>query len=462
MPGDTNGRRRVGRETRLLLLTIAISVAALLVLARFRFPTEDLTQPALPAPPLERLAARATYDELAGIIARLEGRVRPSMVVLRTHDPERVQPVSIDDLLRTRIIQRARFVPAIRIARDLALAVLPPEAFVEGVAVGDGAATLVAYDALRNLALVRVPAVADTENWRVQMSGRLASPAYIAAAEAVGDGLALRPILAGGQTELRDPRWDRPLTNLGSAPGLSVGALLFALDGGFIGAVTGEEQGVVTVVPGAALEVAADRLLRGEGDRPGNLGVQVQTLTPLLTAATGTPDGVVVTFVEPDGPAASGLEAGDVIATVDDELVTSPQMFLTAIASRPPGTPVRLGVVRQRERQEITLTVGEHTASPAAQDADGTLGLMLRAIPALGAEVVGVAPHSAAALAGIERGDIITRIGSVAAPTPAQVRSAYGTASDDDTLLMVVQRGDRHLVLGMPKRSRTHGVARIP
>ena len=64
------------RETRLLLATIAVSVGMLLLLARFRFPEEAGRQTVEPAAaPLERLAARATFDELAGTMADLERRI---------------------------------------------------------------------------------------------------------------------------------------------------------------------------------------------------------------------------------------------------------------------------------------------------------------------------------------------------------------------------------------------------
>ncbi|HVB38288.1 MAG TPA: hypothetical protein VND92_07105, partial [Vicinamibacterales bacterium] len=75
-PDSSGGARRprITRETRLLLLTIGVSVAALLLLARFRFPAQaPIVNPA--PPPLERLAARATYDELATIMAQVQARV---------------------------------------------------------------------------------------------------------------------------------------------------------------------------------------------------------------------------------------------------------------------------------------------------------------------------------------------------------------------------------------------------
>src|SRR5688572_23359232 len=79
---DTTGRG--GRETRLLLVTIAVSVGVLLLLARFRFPDEPVGQAVSSAPaPLERLAARAAYEELALIMADLDRRIARRVVILR-------------------------------------------------------------------------------------------------------------------------------------------------------------------------------------------------------------------------------------------------------------------------------------------------------------------------------------------------------------------------------------------
>ncbi len=76
---------------RLLLVTIAVSVGMLLLLARFRFPDEATRQTVEPAPaPLERLAASATYDELASIMGDLERRVRPTVVSLAVQGPSAI------------------------------------------------------------------------------------------------------------------------------------------------------------------------------------------------------------------------------------------------------------------------------------------------------------------------------------------------------------------------------------
>lgn len=103
MPEADRGQRR---ETRLLLVTIVISIGLLFLLARFRFPQDSepgASEP--PAPPLQRLAARATFEELASAMADLERHVTARVEVLRIQ-PERAT---------------GAFVPAPRLAADRAV-----------------------------------------------------------------------------------------------------------------------------------------------------------------------------------------------------------------------------------------------------------------------------------------------------------------------------------------------------
>ena len=70
------------RETRLLLMTMAVSVIVVLILSTLRFPQ---TQPAPEAPPapLERLAATAAYEQLARSVERVTRLITPALLPLR-------------------------------------------------------------------------------------------------------------------------------------------------------------------------------------------------------------------------------------------------------------------------------------------------------------------------------------------------------------------------------------------
>lgn len=238
-------RSRLTRETQLLLIVISLSAVVLIVLSRFRFPDRPASAPTgATRLPLERLAARATYDELATIIADLGTRVTPSVVVLRV------------DLGGT-----PRFVPALRVRPDLLLAHLPAESRVLGLIGLDAPVDVAAYDETRQLLLLRVP----PEPSRVMALGRTdpgaATPRYVGAVEGTPGGPAVRPLFLGRTDPVPDERYDQGLLVLGGVLQASSGSLIFGLDGTFVGLCIMDE-GFAAGVPGRALDAAIDRMLQ--------------------------------------------------------------------------------------------------------------------------------------------------------------------------------------------------------
>src|SRR5690349_6220298 len=100
--------RGPARETRLLLLTLAVSVAVLFLLARFRFPERPISELAAPQP-LARLARTTTFDDLSATLKDLLQRAGDAAVALRVSDDGTPDG--------------SRLVPAFRVRDDLALAV---------------------------------------------------------------------------------------------------------------------------------------------------------------------------------------------------------------------------------------------------------------------------------------------------------------------------------------------------
>lgn len=235
-------RSRMTRETRMLLLIITLSVAVLMLLARFRFPAETPRDRATATAPLERLAARATYDELAGIIAELSRRVAPLVVVLRV-ESEGLQ----------------RFVPAVRVRSDLALAHVTGESRILAAVGMPGPVEIAAFDPERALVLVRVPPAPDQVVPLAGADNRSSAPRYIAAVEGTRGGPTLRPFFLGRTDPLRDERYGDLLV-LGGVLQASPGSLLFGLDGTFVGLCI-MEDGFVAGIPGRALETAVAAML---------------------------------------------------------------------------------------------------------------------------------------------------------------------------------------------------------
>lgn len=455
---QASGRRehaskwRIPRETRLLLLTIAVSVAALLLLSRFRFPEQTPILNPSP-PPLERLAARATYDELAAIITQLQARVQAGVVVLHAAAPP--QPPAVSSAAPPAQGLSSQYLPAVRVDRELVLVRLPPAASVQSV-VGQNAAVpiVLARDPLRQLALVRVPEPGggDGEHWLREQPVATRVPGYFAVAEGGRGGLTLRPLFVSRLDPVNDPRWDRPLLAMGGFADAPPGSFIFTLEGSLVGLVI-DDEGMRLVVPLQSLEASVTRLTNGPLPVPGELGVELQVLTPALAQATGARQGLIVAHVNDDGPAASVLQFGDVIQSIDGEPTYSMEAYEHRLSTIAAGDTVKVSIVRGGQASTVTITArAEPPPSPGpAEGAPIGLGLSLRSAENIGAQVLRVQPDSAAAHAGVEIGDLITRIGDSDAPTPEAIEQAYRSAASGTQLLVGIERNGRPLVLALAK-----------
>jgi membrane-associated protease RseP (regulator of RpoE activity) len=86
------------------------------------------------------------------------------------------------------------------------------------------------------------------------------------------------------------------------------------------------------------------------------LGIGTQTLTKQLAEYFGVSEGILVTSVNDNSPAAkAGLKAGDVITAVDGEKVQSAGDISRAVGKKQDG-PVTLTVVRDRSTRSVVVT----------------------------------------------------------------------------------------------------------
>jgi len=435
------------RETRLLLLTIAVSAGVLLLLARFRFPDRERTaaSAAVPAPALERLAARATYDELAAIVLEVQRRVADSVVVLRVNPagpeggrPYRAGPPPDDD--------RTRFAPAVRVTSDTAMALLAPGTRIGGV-VGRGAdALLVAADPVSGLALVRIRP-SDAEPLELRTTGAVNTPVYTVLVEGTRGGSVVRPVFFGRTDTVEDPRWPGLLLVAGGTLGAQPGSLVFTLDGRFAGIAVVADRSF-GLVPAAAVLEAAVRLAKG-APSAGDLGLEVQDLTAALASATGAGHGAVVTYVNPAGPAAKDLRVGDVVESFDGEAIVTGDDLRVRVARSNPDETVRLRVWRRGQPLEVQLVSASERLGPSAPAA---LGLVLRGVAGVGPEVMRVAPNSAGAAARLLPGDVITHLDGEPAPSPDQVTRLFESLPPTRSATLGIRRGLERFVVALEKR----------
>jgi S1-C subfamily serine protease len=196
------------------------------------------------------------------------------------------------------------------------------------------------------------------------------------------------------------------------------------------------------IVAGRTVLAQAERLLAMPPGPAGTVGIEVQDLTPPLAMVTGAPVGVVVTWLDANGPGGEHVMVGDVIEAVDGLALVSRQHWDVRMARLSVGDTLAVRLRRDGELSDVALVA----RTPAARPASRSLGLILRARTRIGAEVVRVEPASAADRAGLAVGDVITLIANLRAPTPTQVVQSFGSIEPGQRLMVAVTRRGTHFV----------------
>ena len=251
---------------------------------------------------------------------------------------------------------------------------------------------------------------------------------------AIGDAFGLeltvtRGIISAKAREIGETPYDQFLqTDAAINPGNS-GGPLFDLGGRVIGintAIVATGQGIGFAVPINLVKSLLPQLESTGRVVRGFIGVSVQDLTPRLAEALGAQGdkGAVVASVEHDDPAAkAGLQAGDVIVSLQGEPVEDAADLSRRIAQLKPGARARLEYLRQGERRNAELLLTERRDDSEAprpepeggrSESEQRLGLSLQNVPAElqrelkidgGALVASVEPSSRAGQAAAGRRD---------------------------------------------------------
>jgi serine protease Do len=252
-------------------------------------------------------------------------------------------------------------------------------------------------------------------------------------------------------------------------PGNSGGPLV-NINGEVIGINTlirGMHTGIGFAVPSSLAKEVADKLIAdGRFIRPWlGIGIRAVREDPdFAQAIKGIDDGVIVSSILADGPAArSSLKAGDVITAVDGQPVNTPQQLRTEIRTKKIGQPVTLDVFRGGKTIQIKVSPSEWVepapaivrvkSTPAPGTNSLNIGVTVQNFTSELAEkfgvdltegvvVTSVEKNSAAARKNLKPGDVITSINQQPVRTPKQFHDALKAADLKAGLLVNLISGN--------------------
>jgi serine protease Do len=256
------------------------------------------------------------------------------------------------------------------------------------------------------------------------------------------------------------------------------GGPLFDLEGKVIGINTaiyspnGGSVGIGFAIPAnLAARVVEELRTNGRVER-GFIGVSIQQVDEEIAQSLGVEKdkGALVASVVPGSPAdRAGLEAGDVILSVNGTEVVHVKDISRRIAETKPDEKVAIAILRAGDKKTLQVRVGrmEETGREAAmagepgENTAASLGLELadltpQARARLGLEsdlrgalVVGVDPAGAASRKGLREGDVIVMVGQTPVEGARQAIAEIDrekSAGRQSVLLRVVREGDSAFV----------------
>ncbi|MBB5345395.1 trypsin-like peptidase domain-containing protein [Tunturibacter empetritectus] len=196
----------------------------------------------------------------------------------------------------------------------------------------------------------------------------------------------------------------------------------------------------------------------------GSIGIQFQVAqSSAVNRVYGFSSGVIVGVVTPNGGAAkAGIQAGDVIVSIDGRNIKDGDDLVNDISARHVGSTVKLGYLRDGKQNTANVVIGDRaktyaditgqpddTSTPQETDAgEGKLGITVSAIPASlsakvgikgGVIVTNVRPGSFADEIGLGKGTIITAINRKPVTDETSYRAIVSTLKSKDDVVFVIQ-----------------------
>ena len=255
-------------------------------------------------------------------------------------------------------------------------------------------------------------------------------------------------------------------------PGNSGGPLV-NVDGAVVGVNTfilsqsGGNEGIGFAIPSSVVSVAYQQLRKFGHIHRAQIGIGIQSITPILAAAMNLPRsyGVIVSDVLPDTPAlAAGLQVGDVLLTIDGRMAESVPYVSFRFMSVNAGEKVHLEVLRGQQHFAFDVPMMER---PDSMDQISSLAdpekNLVRPLGILGIEidkkVASMAPdlrdpygiivaarsNEASADIPLQTADVIRTLNGQPMTTLDRLREALKALKPGSPVVLQIQRDDRLL-----------------
>jgi serine protease Do len=254
-------------------------------------------------------------------------------------------------------------------------------------------------------------------------------------------------------------------------PGNSGGPLV-NVDGEVVGINTfilsqsGGNEGIGFAIPSSVVSVAYQQLRKFGHVHRAQIGLGLQSISPVLAAALNLPRsyGVIVSDVLPGSPAlAAGVHVGDILLTVDGRPAESVPYVSFRLMSFEAGAKVRLEVLRAKEKLTFDVPVAQppHEMDQIASLADPEKNLV-RPLGIIGIEIdqkiagaveelrdpfgiIVVARSSEGADIPIAAGDVIRTLNGQPMTTLERMRAALKSLQTGAPVVLQIQRDQRLL-----------------
>jgi serine protease Do len=200
-------------------------------------------------------------------------------------------------------------------------------------------------------------------------------------------------------------------------------------------------------------------------ERYGWLGVRIRDLSESemedLSVKMGVREGygVVIAEILKDTPAeASGLRSGDLIVSIDGRPVVETRTLQRLVGATPAGRELRVIVVREGQRREVRVPVGEMPSDVVAERVAAEFGFLVRepspdeaaGATSRPAVIAAVLDRSSAARGGLVVGDRLLAVNGQATDSVDAVRRRLQDVALRAELRLRVERRGEPLDLVLP------------